>query len=216
MERPQTKERKPELLYIIGCEGINQERLYFLKLQQLINAIPTRKYNVLFDFAEPYGGNPRCVVERAVNKSIGKSNKAALFDYDNMQKQYEEAIDLAFDHSIEVGYTNYCFDLWLLLHKEASPPKVSHQDDYARYIKVAYGLSASDNIKEKKIVELILNQIELTDIKFAIKQAEILTEAHPSSAPHQTQRNHIGYYDNPDTCVHTVIKNIFRKTGINI
>ena len=95
MERPQKEIRKPELLYIVGCEGKNQEKKYFERVQYIINSIPSRTWNVLFDFAEPFGGNPRCVVERTINKSIGKSKKMAIFDYDGKQKEYEEALELA-------------------------------------------------------------------------------------------------------------------------
>mgnify|MGYP002512666801 FL=1 len=117
MERPQKEIRKPELLYIVGCEGKNQETKYFERVQNIINSIPSRKRDILFDFAEPFGGNPRCVVERTIDKSIGKSNKVAVFDYDGKQKEYEEALELAEENKIELGNTNYCFDLWLIYQK---------------------------------------------------------------------------------------------------
>lgn len=103
--------------YIVGCEGKNQETKYFERVQNIINSIPSRKRDILFDFAEPFGGNPRCVVERTINKSIGKSNKVAVFDYDGKQKEYEEALELAEENKIELGNTNYCFDLWLIYQK---------------------------------------------------------------------------------------------------
>ena len=58
------------------------------------------------------------VVERTIQKSIGKENKVSVFDYDGKKDKYEEAIDLTIENKIELGYTNYCFDLWLILHKE--------------------------------------------------------------------------------------------------
>ena len=58
------------------------------------------------------------MVERTIQKSIGKENKVSVFDYDGKKDKYEEAIDLAIENKIELGYTNYCFDLWLILHKE--------------------------------------------------------------------------------------------------
>ena len=32
-------------------------------------------HDLVFDYAEPYGGNPKCVVERTIQKSIGKETK---------------------------------------------------------------------------------------------------------------------------------------------
>lgn len=97
MNRPGAKPRLPELLYIVGCEGKNQERLYFERIKVLINDIPTRKKNIDFSFAEPYGGDPLCVVNRTIEKSIMKTNKLSVFDYDRKKEKYEQAIDLGID-----------------------------------------------------------------------------------------------------------------------
>lgn len=43
MERPKNKMRKPELLYIVGCEGKNQEKIYFERVQHIINSISSRQ-----------------------------------------------------------------------------------------------------------------------------------------------------------------------------
>ena len=121
MNRPKNnKIRRPQFLCIVGCEGKNQERIYFDKVAELVNCVEERTHDLVFDYAEPYGGNPKCVVERTIQKSIGKENKVSVFDYDGKKDKYEEAIDLAIENKIELGYTNYCFDLWLILHKEGS------------------------------------------------------------------------------------------------
>ncbi len=73
----------------------------------------------------------------------------AVFDYDGKQKEYEEALELAEENKIELGNTNYCFDLWLILHKEDYFHPVSHQDDYANDLRRVFGLSA-DAISKKK------------------------------------------------------------------
>lgn len=109
MNRPKNnKIRRPQFLCIVGCEGKNQERIYFDKVAELVNCVEERTHDLVFDYAEPYGGNPKCVVERTIQKSIGKENKVSVFDYDGKKDKYEEAIDLAIENKIELGYTNYC------------------------------------------------------------------------------------------------------------
>ena len=216
MERPQTKVRKPELLYIVGCEGKNQETKYFEKVQEIINSIPSRKCNVLFDFAEPFGGDPLCVVERTVTKSIGKTNKAAIFDYDGKKKKYEQALELATENKIDIGNTNYCFDLWMILHKEDYFVQVSHQDDYANELRRVYGLSSVANIKKESNVETVVNQISLEDIVNAVRRAELIEAMNSTKTPNVTEIKKLPYYDNPDTQIHLVLKEIFRKAGIEI
>lgn len=217
MERPQKQIRKPELLYIVGCEGKNQEKKYFEKVQKIINNISSRKWNVQFDFAEPFGGNPRCVVERTITKSIGKTNKMAVFDYDGKKKEYEEALELASENRIELGNTNYCFDLWLILHKEDYFDSVSHQDDYADDLRRIYGLPANANIKRESNVDKIIDQIELNDIVEAMKRAAIIIDKNKHTRiPNITSNLLISYYDNPDTQIHLILKTIFDKAGIKI
>ena len=155
MNRPKNnKIRRPQFLCIVGCEGKNQERIYFDKVAELVNCVEERTHDLVFDYAEPYGGNPKCVVERTIQKSIGKENKVSVFDYDGKKDKYEEAIDLAIENKIELGYTNYCFDLWLILHKEDYFDIVQNQDAYADKLRQVFGLAADANIKKEKIQEL--------------------------------------------------------------
>lgn len=213
MNRPTAKARRPQFLCIIGCEGINQERLYFNKVQNLVNSIETREYDLQFDFAEPFGGDPKCVVQRVVTKSIGKQNKCAVFDYDGKQVKYEEAIDLAMANQITLGYTNYCFDLWLILHKEDYSKSVNSQDDYAGKLRQIYGLEENVNIKKKERVKLILEQINIEDIKNAIFRAERIASDNLAKEANKTPQGY-KYYDNPDTQMHSMLKSIFQKVGV--
>lgn len=213
MNRPESKIRRPQLLCIIGCEGANQEKLYFTKVQDLINTIEPRTYDLLFDFAEPFGGDPKCVVQRVVAKSIGKKNKGAVFDYDGKQIKYEEAIDLAIENQITLGYTNYCFDLWLILHKEDYFGSVNSQDGYAGKLRQIYGLRRDANIKKKEQVELILKQIGIEDIKAAIVRADFIASNNLKKEAKKTSQKH-EYYDNPDTEIHNMLRTIFQKVGV--
>ena len=67
MNRPKNnKIRRPQFLCIVVCEGKNQERIYFDKVAELVNCVEERTHDLVFDYAEPYGGNPKCVVERTI------------------------------------------------------------------------------------------------------------------------------------------------------
>ncbi|MBQ8298268.1 MAG: RloB domain-containing protein [Clostridia bacterium] len=216
MERPKKEIRKQELLYIIGCEGINQEKMYFEKIQMMINAIESRKYNILFDYAEPFGGNPKCIVERTIKKSIGKTNKASVFDYDGQKVKYEEAIELATDNKIELGYSNYCFDLWLILHKKDYFSPVSNQASYAADVRKIYGLDKGTDIKKADNVKKIMSQIELSDVVEAIKRGKAIAKNNSAKVPNLTAAKSYPYYNNPDTQMHVLLEKILVKAGIKI
>lgn len=215
MNRPQSKARRTQFLCIVGCEGINQERVYFDRVAKLINSIEKRTHDLIFDYAEPYGGDPKCVVERTIQKSIGKENKVSVFDYDGKKTKYEEAIDLAKENKIELGYSNYCFDLWLILHKEEYTDVVENQDGYADKIRQVYGLDANANIKKEKRVKEIVEQLNLRDIKNAILRAEKIVSNNHSRNANTTPNGNV-YYDNPDTQMHTLLQFLIGKVGVSL
>lgn len=206
--------RKIELLYILGVEGANQERMYFELLKSLINNVEKRKYNVDFRFSEPFGGDPKCVVERVINTSIGKENKIAVFDYDGKREKFEEALDLCDEGNISIGYTNYCFDLWLIWHKEDYLNSAQDQHSYEPDVKRVFGLSDSQNMKKESAVRKINDQIGLVEIREAIKRAEIVCKNNKLEKDDIKSLNGYSYYNNPDTSIHIILKNIFDKVGI--
>lgn len=69
------------------------------------------------------------------------------------------------------------------------------------------------NIKKKEQVELILNQIDIEDIKTAIARAELITSNNLAKEVNKTPQEH-EYFDNPDTQMHNMLKSIFQKVGV--
>ena len=50
MNRPKNnKIRRPQFLCIVGCEGKNQERIYFDKVAELVNCVEERTHDLVFD-----------------------------------------------------------------------------------------------------------------------------------------------------------------------
>ena len=127
----------------------------------------------------------------------------------------KEAIDLAIENKIELGYTNYCFDLWLILHKEDYFDIVQNQDAYADKLRQVFGLAADANIKKEKRVTEIVNQIGLSDIKNAIQRGKKISEDNQGKEANKTPKEN-RYYDNPDTQMHVLLQFLFAKVGINI
>ena len=119
------------------------------------------------------------------------------------------------ENKIELGYSNYSFDLWLLLHKEDYFAVVPNQKEYEDEIRRVYGLPAEESIKRGRKVERILEQIEWPDIKTAIERAEKIAIDNEGRQENITAGNNI-YYDNPDTQMHVLLKFLFKKVGVNI
>jgi hypothetical protein len=202
--------RKPTVLFILAVEGQNQEKMYFERIKILINSIPNRKNNIDFRFVEPFGGDPKCVVERVLATSIGKTNKIAVFDHDGKTNKFEEAIDLGYQNNIHIGYTNY----WLIWHKKDFNTIVADHHAYIEDLKLAFNLNNSLDIKNKSTVHLINSTIGLKEIKKAINRAEFVCRENKNTNIAITTPNKNNYYSNPDTSIHLVIKKIFNAVGL--
>ncbi|MBN4056464.1 MAG: hypothetical protein COA82_10420 [Alkaliphilus sp.] len=74
------------------------------------------------------------------------------------------------------AYSNVNFDLWLILHKEDYSKPVISNDAYISVVRRIYGLSEKESIKKKIVIEKILAQIDLDDVKKAIERADVIRE----------------------------------------
>ena len=81
------------------------------------------------------GGDPRAVVERAIDESKELKNDRlarrdsiwAMFDRD-IHARFDEAIDLARGNNVSLAISNPCFELWGILHyQEQHAPLNRHE-----------------------------------------------------------------------------------------
>lgn len=119
--------REPRKQFFIYCEGANTEPDYFYALAKTCSDSMIR--------VRPVGGVgvPMTVAERAFSKleelglseGIGKRKKLssfeegdevwAVFDRDKHPRYYE-AIAFCKENGMRLGYSNPCFEVWLILH----------------------------------------------------------------------------------------------------
>jgi RloB-like protein len=115
--RPST--RSPKARIVLVCEGKNTEPDYFRALRQNLS-----KQSLEIKVVEA-AGVPMTVAQEALRQakilkdSVGSEGDrvCAIFDRDEHPK-FDEAIEFCRRHKIMVGYTNPCFELWLIWHFE--------------------------------------------------------------------------------------------------
>ena len=106
----------------------------------------------------------------SLEKSSTDVPKIAVFDYDMNKAEFEKRVKIC--KKTKVLYSNLNFDLWLLLHKMSFNKSVQNNNAYVNLIKSNYGLAPEANIKSETNVRKILEQIDIVDIKNAIKNSE--------------------------------------------
>ena len=116
--------RPPAARIVVATEGKLTEPEYLrnfarIHFDQSVRVVPI-----------PVGGDPRTVVERAIEVSQkSKSDRLAsndsvwaMFDRDSHQR-FDEARDLAHGNHIRLAISNPCFELWGVFHyKEQNAP----------------------------------------------------------------------------------------------
>lgn len=125
--RHSKKFREPKRRFILLCEGKNTEPEYFKALKR-IRASTLIRIEIV-----PGVGVPMTIAEMAVEraklegigKKVGRKKNSfekkdeiwAIFDRDE-HPQFEDAVNKCEKNGIEVGRSNPCFELWLILHEQ--------------------------------------------------------------------------------------------------
>ena len=115
-----------------------------------------------------------------------------------------------------LGYSNYAFELWMVLHKmDCNGPK-AHRRQYLEPINRAFGERFEDleHYKREDNFKRCLGKMTLDDVKAAIRRGETITGNNEADKPLTKFKGYSYYRDNPALSVHEVVKGIMRDCGV--
>lgn len=209
--------------YYFSVEG-ETEKWYLEHLQNLINEKDSLPYKVKFDIKIN-----KSIISRA--KSISAPYKVKVFhicDYESKDEkhvnQFDKVLkDLSLVKKInrnldyELGYSNFSFDLWIILHKIQKAGPISHRKQYINEINSAYTekFKYIDDYKEEKNFKRILSKISLNDVINAVKNGNELRKKHENN-PCDKYKEYGGfkyYIENPDMTINKCIEHILIECG---
>lgn len=163
--------RKTTQKYYFSVEG-ETEKWYFDWLQGKINSEPAARHKVSIDSKIQ---NP---IKRA--KSINMLTKTEIihvFDYESNDEvhtvQFIKTLDLLKDASklgkqikYQPGYSNFTFELWMVLHKAECNAPLVHRRQYLDPINKAYGENFEnlDQYKHEANFKRVLGKISLLEV----------------------------------------------------
>ena len=215
---------KPAQQFYLTVEG-ETEISYFEHLKNLVNACDNAEYKLKLVIRKQ---NPISFI-----KSVTPIEMRAfhIFDYEgnspehnkNFEKNLKDvqaAVELkktGIEH-YKIGYSNLCFELWILLHKIKYSALVSGAANYLQQINKSYqtDFKRLEDYKQKRHFERqVLPKIKLEDVLQAIKYAK---EIRNNNAQTSKQNRQIGgvtyYYDNPDLTIHECVEEMLKECGI--
>lgn len=206
-------------MFYCSLEGESQEKEYFDRIEELVKASSSKKQvKFKYNFSS-FGGDQIEVVKRLIAGAKFYDNKdtngkmTAIFDYDGKDQSFKEAINLCDKNNINPAYSNYCFELWLLLHKTDCPGIVTDPSGYNDKTIKAYNLAPGENLKSQKIMKKIVKQIELDDVFLAISKAKKIEEKCKNTGILIYSGNE-PHYQQPFLKIHSFMEDVFHRVGL--
>lgn len=209
--------------YYLSVEG-ETEKWYFEHLQNLINNEEKLSRKVKF------------IIK--INKSITSSAKgiSALYetkafhicDYESNEavhvKQFETILEelknvknIKKRLNYKLGYSNFSFDLWMILHKKQQKSPVSHRRQYVKGINSAYkeNFQYIDDYKEEKNFKRVLSNITLEDVKRAVNNGNEIRNYKEQNLKDKSKIfGKFKYYtENPDMTINECVEQILKECG---
>ena len=217
----------------ISVEGINCEKMYFDHLAALINTSGQNKFNASMNCRK---ASPSSFAKRNAHKDTGCHRGKNLpylhiqdiedyYDDDERKKFYAlldeiRKTETDFGISYALGYTNYTFELWMLLHVADMKAPVIGRTAYLAPINRHFHRSYTslDQFKSESEFQGVLDEyVTLDSIRLAVKRAEaIIAQNKADKKKCENYKKFCFFRDNPDVSVHEIIKIIFDVCGVKL
>ena len=109
----------------------------------------------------------------------------------------------------QLGYSNFSFELWMVLHKKDCYGPLSHRSQYLLHINQVYDehFEDLDQYKAHDAFHRCLAKLTLDDVKAAIRRAETITRNNKRDGKTLLQYKGYRYYrDNPALSINEAVK----------
>lgn len=209
--------------YYLSVEG-ETEKWYFEYLQDLINNKEELPYNVKFNIQIK-----KSIISRA--KSISAPYKIKAFhicDYESNNDvhitQFNQVLEdlknvkkINKNINYKLGYSNFSFDLWIILHKKQQKGIINHRKQYVNGINDTYNESFQfiDDYKKEKNFKKILSKISFDDVLTAITNGNEIRKMNiQNSKQNYRKYGQFEYYtQNPDMTINECVEQILKECG---
>lgn len=212
--------RKENRTYYFSVEG-ETEKWYLDWLQSTINANATANYTVKLDSV--IQKNPLVRVKRLT--CIGKTEITHIFDKESEDdahvKQFQETLgrmkkaqNIGKEITYHLGYSNFTFELWMILHMTDCNASLTHRSQYLKHLNCAYGESfeSLDQYKQENNFKRILKKLSLDQVRDAISRSKQMMQRNADDGFVLQQYKGYKYYkENPSLSLWNMIEKILNE-----
>ena len=117
----------------------------------------------------------------------------------------------------ELGYSNFAFELWMVLHKRDCNGPLSHRKQYLGPICQAFGekFEDLDHYKQEVAFQRCLKKLTINDVRAAIHRADVITAQNEKDQNKLIRFKGYAYYpENPSLSVHEAVQMILTECGL--
>lgn len=215
--------RKSTRKYYFSVEG-ETEQWYLKWLQDMINGSEEASCKVSIDC--PVKKNP---LKHAKSLTVTKKTEVYhFFDYESNDpihvKGFQDAVEnmkkaeqLGKQIRYKSGYSNFTFDLWIILHMIDCNTTYFHRKQYITPINKAFGekFEDMDEYKKESNFKRCLGKMQLSNVRDAIKRARKIMERNQENGyVLQRYKGYQYYKENPSLASWEAIEKIMEDCGL--
>lgn len=150
------------------------EKLYFDRLQKLINESDKSKYNVnIITIVQP-SAMKYATTGKPVNASKETDESNNIVNNPKLQELVLKMKEINPNRrkKYNIGYGNYSFELWMLLHKQMCNEVLSDKTKYLKDINNSYDVEFNDLEEFNDNFKYCLDKINLNNVEKAIERSK--------------------------------------------
>ena len=212
--------RKENRTYYFSVEG-ETEQWYLEWLQRMINVYPAARYTVKLD--SKIQKDPLARVKRLT--IVDKTEITHIFDYESEEPVHVQQFKAVLDRmkaaqdsgkniKYQLGYSNFTFELWIILHKTNCNGTLTHRRQYLTPLNQAYDQQFEnlDQYKHEDNFKRILDQLTLDNVRKAIQRSKTIMQRNQEAGYILQQYKRYKYYkENPALSIWESIEKILRE-----
>lgn len=196
-------EKKENRRYVFTVEG-ETEQWYFEWLQAQINACDESKYTVSIvpkvqQSPKKYSKTVNPIATPKVTHicDYESNDEVHVTKFQNILSELKEAnstIGRKFKYSL--GYSNFTFELWIVLHKQICNGILTNRTQYLSHINRAYNekFENLDQYKHEDNFKRCLAKLNLDNVRAAIERSKSIMDTKAANREHQEQYKGFTYY----------------------
>lgn len=209
--------RKENRTFYFSVEG-ETEHWYLEWLQSRINSDPESKYTVKLN--SKIQKDP--LVRAKQLTIVGETEVTHIFDFESEEPIHVQQFKTALDRMKEaqksgknikyrLGYSNFTFELWIILHKSDCNCRLTHRRQYLSPLNDAYNekFENLDQYKHEDNFKRILRRMDLENVRNAIQRSKaIMKKNQEDGYSLQHYRGYRFYKESPSLSIWESIENI--------